>query len=356
MNRREFAKRTVHTALAWALPLRLPALGNVGKKIKIAMIGTSHAHASDKLKILLELKNLYDVIGIAGADADRQNAAALLPAYRNLPWYDKEALLAMADLDAVMLESSMEDILDDAMACVRAGKHVHIDNPPGRSLPQFEQVLTAAVAGGLCFQLGYFTRYSRAVTIVKNLLDKELIGEVFEIEGVFSKKIPDARRKTIEKYYGGAMLFLGCYLIELVVSIMGRPDKTTVFRKQTRPYLDALFDSELAVLDYRHCTAALRSSVLEIDGGERRHIIFVGTRGKVEINPFEPGRVVLTLDEPAMEFNKGKNEIGFADSTDRYTQQLTAFAGMIHKTTPPYHTVEKELEIHRVLLTAAGYL
>lgn len=355
MNRREFAKISSLAALGLALPTRLNAMRVSGKKIKIGMIGTTHSHAPEKIKTILNLSQLFQLVGVAEVDSTKQKAAAASTDYKGVKWITKKELLGLDDLDAVIIESSIDYVLNDAMDCVKAGKHIHIDNPPGRSLSLFEDVLIEVEGRELAFQLGYFTRYNKAVQKVKEIINEGLIGKIFEVEGTFSKKIPDKRRNDIAEFYGGAMLFLGCYLIELVVSILGEPDRITTFSKKTFPELDNLYDNELTVLEYKHATASLRSSVLEIDGVERRHISFVGTEGTVEINPFEPGKVFLTLNEPKKNYLKGKNQIQLPKQWDRYTEQLIDFAGMIRKERPLFYPFAKELEIQRVLLTAANY-
>jgi predicted dehydrogenase len=355
MNRRDFAKISSLAALGLAMPRGFDARGMSKKKIKIGMIGTTHSHASEKIKTIFGLSQLFQLVGVAEVDSKKQKSAAESLDFKGVEWITKEELLGLDDLDAVIIESSMDHVLNDVMDCVKAGKHIHIDNPPGRSLPLFEDVLIEVEGRGLAFQLGYFTRYNKAVQKVKEIINEGLIGKIFEVEGTFSKKISDERRNDITEYYGGAMLFLGCYLIELVVSIFGEPDRITTFRKKTFPDLDNLYDNELSVLEYKNVTASLRSSVLETYGVERRHISFVGTEGTVEINPFEPGKVFLTLNEPKKNYLKGKNQIQLPEQRDRYTEQLIDFAGMIRKERPLYYPFAKELEIQRALLTAANY-
>ena len=48
-------------------------------RIRIAQIGTSHAHASGKMDALRSLSDLYEVVGFAEPIASRQAAAAPQP-------------------------------------------------------------------------------------------------------------------------------------------------------------------------------------------------------------------------------------------------------------------------------------
>ena len=57
-------------------------------------------------------------------------------------------------------------------------------------------------------------------------------------------------------------IFAG-HLIDLVLMILGKPDKVTPFLKQTRN--DGLIDNGLAVLEYPRATATVRVSVEEVE-------------------------------------------------------------------------------------------
>ncbi|HOI28476.1 MAG TPA: Gfo/Idh/MocA family oxidoreductase [Melioribacteraceae bacterium] len=354
MNRREFAQISALAAFGFALPASLNAFHKSGKRIKVGVIGTYHSHTEDKINTLIYLNDIYELIAVAEEDAVRRNNSIGFSNYGKINWITKRELLSRQDLNAVLIESSMDDLLSDALEAVEAGKHIHIDNPPGRNLENLKYVLNEATKNDLAFQLGYFTRYNNAVIALKKFLSEGIIGDVFEIDGVFSKKIPDSRRESIKKYYGGSMFFLGCYLIELVVSIFGFPESIKTYCRNSLNQADGLLDNQLAILEYKNCIASLRSSLLEIDGETRRHIDFVGTNGTLEINPFEPGELYLTLGKSSGNYSAGRNRIALPLQSDRYSAQLKDFAAMIRKEKPVYYGARKEIEIHETLLKASN--
>src|SRR6185503_2654086 len=112
------------------------------RKIKLGQIGVGHAHAS-KLSVYRASPD-YEVVGIVEPDAALRKKAANLPPYRDLKWLTRQQLLETPGVQAVLIETRVRDLLDNAEECVRAGLHVHIDKPAGASLPHLKRILDSA--------------------------------------------------------------------------------------------------------------------------------------------------------------------------------------------------------------------
>ena len=102
-----------------------------------------------------------------------------------------------------------------------AGKHVHIDKPAGASLPAFRRILDSARKQKLLVQMGYMYRYNPAVVLLRELLKKGWLGEVFEVHAVMSKVVAPAERKQLARFKGGILFELGCHVLDLVVADPG---------------------------------------------------------------------------------------------------------------------------------------
>ena len=104
-----------------------------GGPIRIGQIGTKHAHASGKMSAIRSLGELFEVVGVVEPDDAQRNRVADSKSYRDLRWMTQDELLATPGLAAVAVETPVRDLVHTAMACVRAGKHVHLDKPAGPS-------------------------------------------------------------------------------------------------------------------------------------------------------------------------------------------------------------------------------
>src|SRR5690606_32276122 len=128
---------------------------------------------------------------------------------------------------------------------------------------------------------------------------------------------------------GGAFYIFGCHLLDLVVYMMGRPDRVTAYQRRTRPEADDLFDNGFAVLEYPKTVASIRASVVEVEGYDRRHFVVCGDKGTIEIRPMEPPQLRLTLLEPCGGYDKGTHEVPLPPMKGRYDDQLIEFARIV---------------------------
>ena len=270
----------------------------VNKKtpIKIAQIGTAHAHAG-KLSVFRASPD-YEVVGIAESDPTLRKKAEASELYRGLPWMTQEELLKTPGLQMVLVETRVRDLLTTAEACVNAGKHIHLDKPAGESLPHLRRILDAAAKQKLLVQMGYMFRYNPAVVLLRDFLRQGWLGKVFEVHAVMSKVVDPASRRELAQYPGGIMFELGCHVLDLVVGILGRHDSVTPFIQHVSPLPDKLNDNMLAVLSYPQATATVKASAQEVDGGDRRHLVVCGTEGTFHIQPLDNPSALVTLSPP----------------------------------------------------------
>src|SRR4051812_34236185 len=144
------------------------------QRIKVGQIGVGHPHAS-KLAVYRRSTD-YEVVGIVEPDVALRKRAEGLAPYKDLRWMSREQLLGVPGLQAVLVETQVRDLLDNAEAGVPAGKHTHLDKPAGESLPQFRRILDAAAKKRLLVQMGYMFRYNPAVVMLREFLAKGWLG------------------------------------------------------------------------------------------------------------------------------------------------------------------------------------
>jgi len=361
ITRRQMLEQTIGFAAGTTLGLAGSAWAATGarpsglrSRIKIAQIGTGHPHAKGKIKTLRRLSNIFELVGIAEPDVQLRKEAQTKEVYRGLKWMSIEQLLATKGLEAVTIETSEDQLVPTAMPCIEAGLHIHLDKAPGRSLVEFEKLLRAAKAKGLQVQAGYMFRYNPGFKFCFEAVKKGWLGKVFEVHGVISKTISDSRRRKMTNYAGGSMFLLGCHLIDALVAVLGAPEKVTPYIRRTRPNHDNLADNMLAVFEYPTATATIRSSLVEVEGGQRRQFVICGDKGTVEIRPLEPPKVRLALAEPKGRYRKGYQDVSLPPMPERYDEQLMDFALLVRGRKQPDYSIEHDLAVHKALLEASG--
>ncbi|MBL4886685.1 MAG: Gfo/Idh/MocA family oxidoreductase [Planctomycetaceae bacterium] len=325
----------------------------LSSRIKVGQIGTKHAHAGGQMQTLRKLSDLYEVVGVVEHDDAQYKQIAESPVCRGVPRLSEQELLETPGLKVVAVETEVRDLLSTSQKCIDAGLHIHLDKPAGESFPQLEILHQTAKDKSLTIQMGYMFRYNPAFQFLFQAVQNGWLGEVFEVHGVMSKKVGEATRRQLAGYPGGAMFELGCHLIDPLLHILGIPENVTSYNRQTIKN-DPLFDNMLAVFEYPRATATIRSSVVEVNGGRRRQFIVCGTQGTIEILPLEPGKLILTLEEPQGKYRKGTQEIALPASPGRYHGCWTEFASIIRGKSKLPFSHKHDLAVQKSVLTASG--
>lgn len=354
MQRRAFLQQAGGILLAETLiPGITTADQPAPKRIKIGQIGVGHAHAS-KLAVYRQSPD-YEVVGIVEPDAKLRQQAANAPPYRGLKWLTAEQLLNTPGLQAVLIETRVRDLLDNAEACVSTGMHVHIDKPAGESLPQLQRILDMAAKKKLLVQMGYMYRYNPAVVLLRDFLKKDWLGEVFEVHAVMSKVVDPNERKRLAEYRGGIMFELGCHVLDLVIGVLGKPKEIRAFNQHASSLDDKLLDNMLAVLSYPRALASVKSSALEVEGFERRHLVVCGTEGTFHIQPLDNPAARVSLSRARGQYQKGTQEVRFPKYT-RYVADAADMAHVIRGDKPSDFSYQHDRTVQETLLKACQLL
>ncbi len=191
----------------------------------MGQIGIGHNHAAAKMATFRKLADHYEVVGVVEPDSEWRKKRGHDPAYRDLTWMTEEQLLNTKGLTAMAVETDVCELVPTAARCIDAGMHLHLDKPGGESLPPFKKLLDEAGRQGLTVQLGYMYRNNPAIQFCLRAVREGWLGQVFEVHAVMSRQQPLAYRQWLGQFRGGSMYIFGCHLLDLVVSMLGRPDR-----------------------------------------------------------------------------------------------------------------------------------
>lgn len=310
---------------------------------------------------LRHLPDLFEVVGIVEEDRYWYNKRHMLDAYRGLTWMTEDELFETPNLDAVIIETDGNQLVPTALRSARWGLHIHLDKPAGQNLRDFDELIGICRQEKLALQLAYIYRYNPALKFCLQAVQNGWLGDIFEIHAVMSRYDGDnpEYRKWLSQFQGGAFYIFGGYLIDLVISMLGEPQRVCSFLKETRG--DGLVDNGLAVLEYTKATATIRVSVEEVDGMKHRRFIVCGTNGTIEICPIEapggqyhsqPLLARLTLKTAMGGHASGTSIVDCGVLGDRYEKQLAEFWRIIRRKEDNPYPYEHEFLLHRVLLEA----
>ena len=253
--------------------------------IKIGQIGIGHNHGEAKMKAVRKFPELFEVVGFAEENAQWLQKRGNLNAYEGLTRYSVEELIEKCD--ALLIETDVWDLTKTAQKCIDAGKHIHMDKPASGTLAEYKHLLDTSKEKNLVVQLGYMYRYNPSIQQVFEMVKKGELGSVHSVNAEMSTFHSDEYRNWLNRFPGGTMYIFGSHLIDLIVLLLGEPNR--ISSEIVSSGLNGVNapDVTCANLIYDHAIARVFVSSVERNGWGRRCFSVAGSKGTAEIRPLE---------------------------------------------------------------------
>lgn len=342
-NRRKFCALA---AAAGAAPMRANS-----EKIRVAVLGTGHAHALSKIRALRALPE-YEFAGVCRPDADEPNQGEV---FQGVRWLSLDEVLKDRTIELVDIESRVQRNLQYAHQCVNAGKFVHLDKAPGEDLAGLQTLLENAARRKRVVQMGYQWRYHPAMQAAVEAARKGWLGNVYSVRAAIDKPIPPDERRQLAHFRGGMMFELGCHLIDRAVEVLGKPKKVTGFLRHESPVQDGLADNTMAVLEYDKAIAEIYVAAFQPHGERYRVLEISGTNGKAMVQPFSGSRLIMDLKESAGLYKAGVQTLQPPEPPGpAFAPDFVEMAKIIRAGAKPSYSAEHDLAVQETLLRACG--
>ena len=263
-------------------------------RVRIAFLGGSHSHAFAKAKVAQQSPD-YELVGVWEEDPKVMAEYTAIGIKAVKP----DEVLKDTSIQAIAVESAVKDHAKHALMALEAGKHVHVEKPPADTMAAFHKLVAAAEKKKLLLQTGYMWRYNPAVNKGLEAARNGWLGDVYMVRAQMNTLIAPERRPEWGMFRGGQMFELGSHLIDVVVRLLGRPDKVTPFLKHHGKFDDLLKDNTVAVFEYPKALAIIQTATLQPGSGAHRGIEILGTNGTAVVRPVEPAVIHIDLAKAA---------------------------------------------------------
>jgi predicted dehydrogenase len=297
------------------------------------------------------------VTAIASRESSRaQEAAARLGIAKAYGSY--EALLDDPDVDAIYNPLPNHLHVPWSIQAAERGKHVLCEKPIALSAAEARELLAVRNRTGVKMQEAFMIRTHPQWQKARALVREGKLGEVRSLVGVFSYFNDDpANVRNVPEWGGGALMDIGCYLINTSRFILGREPLRVAgtINRDPRFKIDRLTS---ILLDYGDAHLAGTCSMQMVY--YQRMQIF-GTHGLIDIRiPFNapPDRPCQIVVDTGKDLYGGGQEILEFPTCDQYTIQGDLFSKAILDGTEvpePLEDAVKNMEcIEAVFRSAAG--
>ena len=325
------------------------AASAAGGPVRSGMLGTQHSHAAGKLKAMKDSPD-YEVVGVCENDA----AARTNPQFSGVRWMSEAELLGDASIQLIVVECAVSEAVPWGRKVIDAGKHLHLEKPPGNAWAPFKELVEDARRKKLLLQTGYVWRWHEGINAAIEAARKGWLGEVFLVRGTMNSDRNAAERAVEAKYRGGGLFELSGHAIDRTVELLGRPKQVRSWLRHDTSVADKLADNNLAVFEFDKAMAVIFQAARMAGAGDHRSFEVIGTDGTVMVyTESNPPRMEVHLRTAHGPYQAGWQEIRLAPQP-RFTGDFKDLARALKTGQPLKYSYDHELLLHETLLRAAG--
>lgn len=331
------------------------------KKIKWGIIGCGGIADRRTLPGMMLAEN---AVPVAVMDADLAVAERVKEKYGASYAFDNyEAVLALDEIDAVYIASPVFAHKEQALAAVKAKKHILLEKPLGLTLADSLEIIEACEAAGVKLGVGLMMRYHAYHQEIKKIIAEGKIGDIVSMRAQFTcwyPKMENCWRQEKSLSGGGALMDMGIHCIDLLQYISGlnAVECTGYAHNQTFGY--NVDDSAAVVMKMENGALAFVDSNFNIpDAAAKCPLEFYGTKGSIiatgTLGQDEAGTVeVMTAgDDTGYDAQQQRSLVKATNLTvtfgNMYTKEIEAFSNAIINDTEPPVSGKNTILVQRII-------
>lgn len=208
----------------------------------------------------------YDVIAVM--ERHKEESKSLFPNAKIVR--SIEELLAMPELELVIITSPNDTHFSYSKASLLAGKHVVCDKPFTITSPEALELIEVSKQVNKVMSVFHNRRYVADFLTIKRLLHNKLLGDIHEFEAHYDRYRPGPRNNWREEPEPGSGILydLGSHLIDQALYLFGLPKTIYADVRMQRPHARAVDNFEL-ILGYGWNKVILKAGMLVREMGPR---------------------------------------------------------------------------------------
>jgi len=324
------------------------------------MLGMWHTHADGIVRQVTAHPDEFALVGFfdpapAVVEARRKQWGPVVPNFKvfNAP----EALLRES-LDGVVVEGRVHENLKLARLALESGRPVMLEKPAGDNLDEHRRLIDLAQRKHLHVQMIYLFRYMSAVLDMLDRARRRELGKPYLFRARLPKDLPSYQRfvEELKPYRGGMFFEMAGHVIDMMVTILGKPRTITPFLAHHHEAGPREFiDNGVAIFGYDHAWGIIEVPALEVAPHSRR-IELYGTGGALVIPHLGSGHLANKNVQPIEVYRAGqadweKHELPAATLQ---IADLREFAAVVAGKKAPTYTMEHDLVVQEALLRASS--
>jgi predicted dehydrogenase len=202
----------------------------VTDKIRIGIIGAGGIAENAHVPAFRSCGDLVEIAAVASRTRERAERFAEVCAIPQV-YDDYEAMLAQAELDAVVICTPNKFHAPAAIAALEAGVHVLCEKPPALTAAEALAMKEAAERAGKVLAYGFNYRFEPEVLTLKRFVEAGELGDIYAVraDALRRRGIPGWGVFTDKDLQGGGPLIdIGVHMLDTALHLMGYPEPDLV--------------------------------------------------------------------------------------------------------------------------------
>jgi predicted dehydrogenase len=330
--------------------------------MKLGMLGMWHTHADGIVRQVAAHPKEFALVGFYEPDPSvsvdrRKQWEEKVPNFRI---FDRPEQLLREALDGVIVEGRVHENLKWARLALESGRPVMLEKPAGADWQEYRRLIDLAQRKHLRVQMIYLFRYMSAIVELIRRVRRGELGRIYEFRARLSKELGLYQRfvEELRPYKGGMFFEMAGHVIDIMVTLLGRPKAVTPFlaHHHTEPPASYV-DDGITVFAYPHAWGIIEVPALEVAPHSRRIEVY-GTEGACVIPHLGSGHLANKDIQPIEVFRTGTTDWQRIDLPAQVLQisDLREFAASVTGKKEPDYSMEHDLDVQETLLRACGMI
>ena len=202
---------------------------------------------------------------------------------------DNSELLALPNLDAVVIATPSGDHRDPAVAAAQAGKHVIVEKPLEITLARCDKIIAACQKSGVLLSTIFQSRFHRAAQKLKQAVDKGRFGQLSlgdaYVKWYRSQEYYDSGdwRGTWQLDGGGALMNQAIHNVDLLLWLMGPVVSVSAMNATLAHRRIEVEDTLVACLEFENGALGTIEATTASFPGRSKQIEIHGSRGSASL-------------------------------------------------------------------------
>lgn len=250
--------------------------------LKIGLLGAGWFGREAHLRNLLKLPDV-EVVAASSRSRESLDASRGIAGEDLRCFSDWREVIALHELDAVIVALTNDQHHEAATAALRAGKHVLCEKPLGLTIAQCDEIIAAAGTAGKVLQVGHEMRFQRLYLEMKEMIDRGAIGD---LQLMWCREFRGPMRpgwRSKEAFTGGTILEKNVHHLDLFNWMMNCPPVRVSAHGGTNVLKDReILDNAQILIEYEGGQGATLELCLFAPSGGDCEIGACGDRGRID--------------------------------------------------------------------------